>query len=95
MKKSLKQIRLVQNWNVMHSVGTDVIVTKDDGTNIKTKTSSPILPVETLNANECPNNPWMRRADMHPNMLHTTELKAVILLEGISGCYALERVREA
>lgn len=69
MKKSLKQIRLVQDWNVMHPVGIEVIVTKDDGTEMRTKTRS---------------GAWLLDG-------HT----AAILLDGIDGCYALERVREA
>lgn len=64
---NLKQIRLVQDWNIIHQVGIDVIVTKYDGTEKKTKTCS---------------GAWLLGG-------HT----AVILLE--SGCYALERVREA
>jgi len=59
----------------MHSVGTDVIVTKDDGTEIKTKTRSAAY--------------MLGASGDYPG--HT----AVIQLEGISGCYALDRVREA
>ena len=70
-----KQVKLVEEWNIMHSVGTDVIVTKDDGTEIKTKTRSAAY--------------MLGASGDYPG--HT----AVIQLEGISGCYALDRVREA
>lgn len=49
--------------------GTPVVVTKDRGEQVATKTRS---------------GPWLLGG-------HT----AVIQLEGISGCYALERVRKA
>jgi hypothetical protein len=49
-----------------HPVGTPVVVTKDDGSEVRTKTRSA---------------PWMLCGT------------AVILLEGISGGYALCRVR--
>ena len=51
-----------------YPVGTEVIVTKDDGSEFHTKTSS---------------ESWMLGG-------HTP----VILVEGISGCYALERIRK-
>ena len=35
-----EQIELVQEWNTMHQVGTEVIVTADDGSEYKTKTRS-------------------------------------------------------
>jgi hypothetical protein len=70
-----KQVKLVQDWNVMHPVGIDVIVTKDDETEQKTKTRSGAY--------------LLGVSGDYPG--HT----AVIQLEGIAGCYELERVREA
>ena len=68
-----KQLQLMGDWNTNHSVGTDVIVTKDDRTEVTTKTRSAA---------------WMLGATGdYPG--HT----AVILLDGISGGYSLERVR--
>lgn len=75
MKKSIKEIKLVQDWNVMHPVGIEVIVTKDDETEQMTKTRSGAY--------------LLGASGDYPG--HT----AVIMLEGMSGCYALERVREA
>jgi len=60
------QAALVEAWNGTPE-GTPVIVTKDDKSEVKTKTRS---------------IPWLLGG-------HT----AVIQLEGISGCYVLERVR--
>jgi len=57
----------VLNWNERYPVGTDVIVTKDDGSEVATKTRSS---AEILSG-------------------HTP----VIWLQGIRGCYILERVR--
>lgn len=59
----------VADWNAAHAVGIEVIVTKDRGEQIRTRTHS----VARLLSG------------------HT----AVIWLDGISGCYALERVRPA
>ncbi len=69
------QLSLVENWNRDFSIGTDVVVTMDDGSkkNMKTQSSAFML-------GACGNYPG-----------HT----AVIQLDGISGCYALERVRVA
>lgn len=61
------QLKLVAGWNKKYPEGTEVIVKKDNGAEIKTKTRS---------------EAWLLGG-------HT----AVILLEGISGCYALERIR--
>jgi len=74
-KEEKKQVKLVQDWNIMHSVGIDAIVTKDDETEQRTKTCSAA---------------YMLGAS-GDYIGHT----AVIQLDGISGCYALERVREA
>ena len=74
-KQEKIQVQLMEDWNKNHSVGTDVIVTKDDKTKVATKTRS---------------NAWMLGATGdYPG--HT----AVILLDGISGGYSLERVRPA
>jgi hypothetical protein len=77
MKKNrdLKEQKLVNDWNKKHQVGIDVIVTKDDGSIVPTKTRS---------------EAWMLGA-CRDYLGHT----AVIQLEDISGCYALDRVREA
>jgi hypothetical protein len=40
MSKDTKQRELVQDWNIMHPVGIEVIVTADDGSEYKTKTRS-------------------------------------------------------
>lgn len=57
----------VKFWNEEHPVGTDVIVTKDLGDEVRTKTRSAA---------------WVLSGH-----------SAVIMVDGISGCYALERVR--
>lgn len=54
-------------WNSLHPVGTEVHVTKDDGTVVQTKT----------------------RSEAWALMGHT----AVVQLEGLSGCYLLDRVK--
>lgn len=61
MKRKLTTI----DWP--HPPGTDVIVTKDDGTKIETKTAS---------------KAWVLSGHSQ-----------VIMLEGISGCYSLDRVK--
>jgi hypothetical protein len=67
-RKTEHQQGIVTSWaNV--PVGTDVVVTKDDGKEIRTRTRSEAFLLGG----------------------HT----ACIQLEGISGCYALERVRKA
>jgi len=33
-KKEKEQVKLVQDWNIMYPVGIDVIVRKDDGTEV-------------------------------------------------------------
>lgn len=69
-----KQQALVSVWEGTPE-GTDVVVTKDDGSEVRTKTRSA---------------PWLLGTSSRgPG--HT----AVIMLEGISGCYSLERVRKA
>lgn len=68
MKPEIKrQEKLVREWNEKYPVGTPVIVTKDDETEIRTLTRS--------------------KATMLGG--HT----AVVWIEGITGCYDLERVR--
>lgn len=67
------QAKLVEDWNRDFQVGTEVVVTKDDGSKVSTKTRS-----EAYMLGACRDYPG-----------HT----AVILLEGINGCYMLERVR--
>lgn len=61
--------RAVDLWNKEHPAGTAVVVTKDDGAEVHTRTRS---------------EAWVMPAG-HP----------VVLLEGVSGGYALERVRPA
>lgn len=65
----VKASKACENWNGKHSVGDQVVVTKDLGEEIETITQS---------------NAYVLSGHM-----------AVIMLEGISGCYALERVRPA
>ena len=72
-KKEQKQVDLVKAWNNAHRPGVDVIILKDDRTEVRTKTRS-----EAFMLGECRDYPG-----------HT----AVIQLEGIAGCYMLERVR--
>lgn len=62
------QAALVEAWKGTPE-GTDVVVTKDDRTELRTKTRS---------------IPWLLGG-------HT----AVIMVEGIAGGYALERLRKA
>jgi hypothetical protein len=66
-KKRAKQA--VADWNAAHAVGIEVIVTKDRGEQVQTRTTSA---AQMLSGHS-----------------------AVIWLEGLSGCYALERVRPA
>lgn len=71
VKAAKRQAKLaVDVWNAAHPVGTEVIVTKDRGEQIRTKTRSAA-------------------------QLGGGGVSAVIFLEGISGYYALERVRPA
>lgn len=74
-KKEREQVKLVNDWNKVHKIGTDVIVTMDDKKEMRTKTISLAVMLGEFRA--------------YPG--HT----AVIFLEGISGCYMLERVRPA
>lgn len=74
-KSEKHQLELVQEWNTMHQIGEEVIVTKDDGKDVTTKTRS---------------SAYMLGASGEYSG-HT----AVIMLDGISGCYSLERVRPA
>jgi len=74
-KREQNQLKLVQDWNTMHSLGEDVVVTKDDSTEVPTKTQSSAY--------------MLGASGDYPG--HT----AVIMLDGISGCYSLERVRPA
>lgn len=68
MRRNRKEQRdLVKRWKDV-PIGTEVIVTKDDGQEIRTRTRS------------------------GPELLGGHS--AVIWLEGISGCYALYRVRK-
>ena len=60
--------KAVANWNAAHPVGTAVVVTKDRGKQVNTKTRSEA-------------------------QIGGGGVVAVIFLEGISGYYALERVR--
>lgn len=63
-----EQERIVASWKDIPE-GTVVVVTKDTGEKVATKTRSA---------------PWLLGG-------HT----AVIMLEGVSGCYSLERVRRS
>lgn len=68
MKRIQRRLqRPVDEWNAAHSIGAEVIVTKDLGQQVRTKTRSPA---------------WVLSG-------HT----AVIMVDGISGCYLLERVK--
>ena len=60
---------LVENFNLKYPVGTEVVVKRDSGEKLRTKTRSAA---------------WMLSG-------HTP----VIMVEGISGAYALDRVRKA
>jgi hypothetical protein len=62
-------IAAVNRWNKNHPPETPVVLTKDDGSEVETKTRS---------------GAWLLGG-------HT----AVVMVEGISGCYLLERVRAA
>lgn len=59
---------IVGAWNEHHQIGMDVIVTKDDGGEIQTKTRSSAWLIGSI---------------------------PVIQIEGVAGCYALDRVRRA
>lgn len=59
---------IVDTWNGDNLIGTSVIVTKDDGEEMQTKTRSSAWLVGSI---------------------------PVIQIEGVAGCYALERVRRA
>jgi hypothetical protein len=61
-----QQVRVLE-WNNRVTVGAEVIVRKDDGTEVPTTTASAAFMLGG----------------------HT----ACIMLDGISGCYALDRVR--
>lgn len=67
MKKAevSRQSAMVDEWRDV-PLGTAVVVTKDDGSKVSTRTRS---------------GPWMLGG-------HT----AVIMVEGLAGCYSLERV---
>jgi hypothetical protein len=66
MKTAAKEEKLVESWKGVPE-GTDVVVRKDDGSEVETKTAS---------------GPFLLGG-------HT----ACIMLDGISGAYALERVK--
>ena len=71
--KRVNQEKLVEEWKDVPE-GTDVIVTKDLGEQVRTKTRS---------------LPWLLGGSSRgPG--HT----AVIMVEGISGCYLLERIKK-
>ncbi len=72
-KKEKEQLKLVDDWNKDHKTGTDVIVKKDDKSEVRTKTRSEAY--------------MLGSSGDYPG--HT----AVIMLEDISGCYSLDRVR--
>lgn len=72
-KQEKKQLYLVNAWNKGHKPGIDVIVRKDDKSEVRTKTRSEAF--------------MLGASGDYPG--HT----AMIQLEGISGCYSLERVR--
>lgn len=74
-KAEKKQLALVNAWNKDHKPGIDVIVRKDDKSEVPTKTRSEAF--------------MLGASGNYPG--HT----AVIMLEGISGCYSLDRVRPA
>ncbi len=67
-RPSQRELQLeVENWNLKHGIGVAVRVTKDNGTIVKTVTTS--------------------RAYLLSG--HTP----VVMVEGISGCYLLSRVK--
>lgn len=59
--------RQVDDWNAHHQLGTEVIVRRDSGQEVQTKTRS---------------QAWVLSGH-----------SAVIMVDGISGCYSLDRVR--
>lgn len=77
--KVAKQLKLVEAWKDVPE-GTPVIVTKDLGEEFHTKTRS---------------TPWMLGADSRDpsDRTHSPGHTAVILVDGIRGCYSLERIR--
>jgi hypothetical protein len=72
-------LALVEKWKTVPE-GTPVIVTKDDGAELRTKTRS---------------IPWMLGADSRDpsDPTHSPGHTAVIMVEGITGGYGLWRVR--
>jgi len=84
--KEKEQVKLVEDWNAKHPViGIDVIVTKDSSTWKKSYIPEGKSEVKTKTRSLA----YMLGAS-GDYIGHT----AVIQLDGISGCYALERVRE-
>jgi hypothetical protein len=79
--KVAKQLKLVETWKDVPE-GTPVIVTKDLGEEFHTKTRS---------------GPWMLGANSRDPSDRTYDPghTAVIMVEGISGGYSLERVCKA
>lgn len=78
--KVAKQLKLAEEWKDVPE-GTPVILTKDDGSEFYTKTRS---------------GPWMLGADSRDpdDPTHSPGHTAVIMVEGISGGYSLERVKK-
>ena len=74
-------LALVEAWKGTPE-GTPVILTKDDGTDFHTKTRS---------------IPWMLGADNRPpsDWTHCPGHTAVILVEGLTGGWSLQRLRRA
>jgi hypothetical protein len=79
-KTKVAEVRLMAQWKDV-PIGTEVIVTKDLGEQVRTKTRS---------------EPWLLGADSRDpsDPTHNPGHTAVILLEGISGCYWLARVKK-
>ncbi len=82
-KNEKKQVKLVEDWNAKHPIGTDVIVIKDSST---WKTSFVPEPDGSFKTKTRSLAYMLGASGDYPG--HT----AVIMLVGISGCYALDRV---
>lgn len=80
IKTKVAEVRLMEQWKDV-PIGTEVIVTKDLGEQVHTKTRSA---------------PWLLGADSRDlsDPTHNPGHTAVMLFEGISGCYHLARVKK-
>ena len=82
MKKTkVAELRLMEKWKDV-PIGTEVVITKDLGEKFHTKTRSA---------------PWLLGGDSRDpsDPTHHPGHTAVMLFEGISGCYSLARVEKA